>query len=206
MNYQLSDRDMEVIRARVFSQDFSGYRPSVVESPNGDGKLDTEKRYAHIAQKYLHKDPDADRCLRWVYNNAFVYACEVAYALGVPTAFQPDARYSALRVLEYPPGATSAKHTDFDLFTCMLHRNQPDRFKYDVTPQLEEITSPQLHLGEIAELIGVGPASSHEVLPSETWQYSAVFFAIPNHYAILPTGQTVGGWIAERISRSRYDK
>jgi hypothetical protein len=33
-----------------------GYKPFTFESPNGDGKFDFDKRYAHIAMKYLN-DP-----------------------------------------------------------------------------------------------------------------------------------------------------
>jgi hypothetical protein len=32
-----------------------GYRPNIVEAPNGDGRLDAEKRYAHVAPKYLQQ-------------------------------------------------------------------------------------------------------------------------------------------------------
>ena len=37
----------------VFQDWYPGYRKNVVESPNGDGNWDTEKRYAHVAHKYL---------------------------------------------------------------------------------------------------------------------------------------------------------
>ena len=39
----------------VFQDWYPGYRKNVVESPNGDGNWDTEKRYAHVAHKYLKK-------------------------------------------------------------------------------------------------------------------------------------------------------
>lgn len=33
---------------------------------------------------------------------------------------------------------------------------------------------------------------------------SIVFFAIPDHAAVLPSGETVGEWLEERLARSRY--
>jgi isopenicillin N synthase-like dioxygenase len=123
--------------------------------------------------------------------------------------YAPSYEHCALRVLEYPPGAGSHEHTDFNLFTLMLYRNQPDKFVHDgrdhIPPSVRKLNE-QCHLGEITEILGTGPATKHSVLPSETTQVSAVFFAIPNHEAVLPNGMKVGDWIAERVSRSRYDK
>jgi hypothetical protein len=53
-------------------------------------------------------------------------------ALGVPREFMPSYEHSALRVLEYPPGAGSAPHTDVGLLTLNLYRDQPEYLRtYD---------------------------------------------------------------------------
>jgi hypothetical protein len=102
-------------------------------------------------------------------------------------------------------GAITNEHEDFDLFTLMLYRDQPDKFVYhwDNMPTTVRILNTQCHLGQIAKEIGVGNAVKHSVLPSDKPQYSVVYFAIPDHEAILPSGITVGEWLNERISRSR---
>lgn len=204
----------------VFTDGYPGYKPSVRELPNGDGKVDADKRYAHIAMKYLSDDVVSSRrdwaALVAALTEAHQLALKVATALCVPEAFMPSVQYSALRVLEYAPGAISNLHTDFDLFTLMMYRDQPDRFvtdEYDVraTSSFEQTSAlhcarelnRQLHLGELAELLGLGTATPHEVIASKTRQCSIVYFAIPDHNAVLPGGLTVGAWIDERMARSR---
>jgi hypothetical protein len=174
----------------LFSADYKGYRPTVRELPNGDGVVDADKRYLHVALKY---DPPA-----WA--RSFLYAAHdeaVAYAdkLGVPTEFWPDLSAGALRVLEYPIGAGSAMHTDFDLLTTLCYRSTPD-----------DLISPvgaHLHIGEIGEIVGLGEATPHHVPGRPYVQHSIVYFALPAHQAVLPGGQTVGQWLANRLARSR---
>lgn len=205
------------LHAIVFSGDYPGYRPEVRELPNGDGRVDADKRYAHIASKYLAKYRWGIECaiLQSALDEAHDLSIEVARALDVPPAFWPVREYSALRVLEYPAGAISNVHTDFDLFTLMMHRSHPIRFvAHDMQPGYDNTQggealfqarriNHQLHLGELAEQVGVGRATPHEVVACDEVQRSIVYFAIPDHFAVLPSGLTVGEWLAERMSRSR---
>jgi hypothetical protein len=186
---------------------YPGYRPNVVESPNGDKNWDTEKRYAHVATKYLEP---YNKVLMGYLHRAHNKAMEVAIELGIPKEFWPDIRYGALRVLEYPPGAVTHPHKDFDLFTLMMYRNTPEDFKYlsgkDVFLMEAQQLNDQIHFGEILEtLIPAYKANEHEVVADifGRTQYSIVYFAIPDRAAVLPTGQTVGEWLEERLSRSR---
>jgi hypothetical protein len=204
-----------------FDPEWPGYNPKVIESPDGDGVWDDRKRYAHVSLEHIEKDAGASsaeqikkdaaassaRLKNWYKKQAIRNHPLMSYLdkgvdkargqalrLGVPSAFWPDKRYSTIRVLEYPPGASSAKHTDFSLFTLPMYRN---------------ISLPrpkQVYYGELLELINqYYTAQSHEVDSDreQRTQYSAVFFAIPNHAAVLPTGETVGDYIKERRARSR---
>ena len=215
MTYLLTDDDITKLLFAGFQDDYPGYRPTVIESPHGDGKWDIEKRYFHIAMKYLEKDPHRwrremfDRALK----DATTSARTLAMRLGVPLAFWPTYTYSAIRVLEYPPGARSHRHTDFDLFTLMLYRNIQGRFRY-VEPehpsylkQKAREWSHSIHFGELMPMLLGKDASAdmHYVEPFERTQFSAVFFGIPDHGAVLPTGATVGEWIEERMARSRRE-
>jgi hypothetical protein len=206
-----SKEDYDRMHSLVFVDGYSGYKPTVAEIPNGDGKVDNDKKYAHIATKYLVTDQQKADLMPYL-DKAFNLARAAADLARVPAAFRPVKEFCALRILDYPIGAGSEKHTDFDLFTLMCYRNQPEMFKtYDVEPvtlamSRIKLLDKQAHLGELAEILRLGPATPHEVLPSTTdRQYSIVFFAIPDHDAVLPTGQKVGDWIAERIARSRTD-
>lgn len=199
----------------VFSSSYPGYRPTVQEIPNGDGKVDADKRFAHIAEKYLKdfNDEGAKKVLNAVLDEAHNLAIKVAKKLEVPEAFMPVRAYSNMRILEYPAGAVSNLHTDFDLFTLMVYRDQPEYFRCreglersgSVSERLSAARelNPQLHLGEIGELIGLGEATPHEVVASSSPQHSIVYFAIPEHKLVLPTGITLGDWLVERMSRSR---
>jgi isopenicillin N synthase-like dioxygenase len=219
----------------VFRNDYPGYTPGVIESPNGDSKLDDKKQYAHVAQKYLERMPRGEGIqiltLSKYLDRAHDLAMQVAVAIGVPPEFWPSRQYGALRVLQYGPDAITNTHTDFDLFTLMCYRNIPGYFKYTL-PELgtlrrkqaeqrsvvqnlmheaslnrAKVLNEQVHFGEILEEINPShfKADDHEVIASGgPYQYSIVYFAIPDHDATLPSGVTVGKWIDERIKRSRY--
>jgi len=200
----------------VFQDWYPGYRKNVVESPNGDGNWDTEKRYAHVAHKYLKKNwwgnyNEVEELMLEYFNIGMTNALRVAVELGVPKAFWPDHRYSALRILEYPPGSVSHKHTDFDLFTLMCYRNIPELFKYSEAPDNHLLKAndfnEQIHFGEMLELINPNyKATPHRVDADECrTQYSIIFFAIPDHKAVFPSGINVGDWLDERMSRSRSE-
>jgi len=208
MNEQFfSSLDYADLHARVFRPDYAGYKPNVVESPHGDGKLDAEKRYAHVATKYL-RTPEERHDLLPYLELAHYEALKAARAMALPHEFYPKVEFGALRILEYPAGATSNRHEDFDLFTLMLHRDQPEKFRMDdacSSPALVALqgVNRQGHLGEIAEELWLGPATPHWVEASDVPQHSIVYFAIPDHAARLPSGITVGEWLAERLARSR---
>ncbi len=127
------------------------------------------------------------------------------------------------------PGAGTVEHTDFDLFTIVLWRSHPADLLRDLVPggaipggherrAHAEALSPGLHIGELGELVGLGPATPHRVPARPYAQKSIVYFAIPDHAATLPepytfpgrdgrgpvTVYSVGGWLRERIARSRY--
>jgi len=217
-----SQEEYARLHSIVFRDDYPGYKPSVREAPNGDGKIDATKRYAHVALKYLHKAGACTSFDDWCFlfrclSRAHREAERVAVKLGVPEQYLPHEMDATLRVLEYPPGAGSELHTDFDLFTLLCYRNtmpgddSPLIFMCNEGEQENsrewrklQRTSPGMHLGEIGELVGLGKATPHYVLPEHETQHSIVYFAIPDHAAVLPSQVTVGDWIKERIARSRY--
>ena len=196
----LSKNDYDLLHQKVFGDSYKGYRPTVKEIPNGDGKIDNDKRFAHIAEKY---NPDTE--LLEFLEKGHQLSLLVAQALNVPKTFMPVRKYAVLRVLEYPVGAITNEHEDFDLFTLMLYRDQPDKFIYHWVdmPHEVKVLNAQCHLGQIATEIGLGAAVKHSVLASDKPQHSIVYFAIPDHEAILPSGITVGEWLNERMARSR---
>lgn len=138
----LTASDYAILHKLVFADGYPGYKPEVVESPNGDGKLDSAKRYSHVAEKYFRAQPgpntfndeyyalDYERefLLNGYLKKAHDLATQVAISIGVPPQFWPCRKESALRVLEYGPLAVSHEHTDFDLFTLSLYRNLPEYF------------------------------------------------------------------------------
>lgn len=202
-----TESDYEALHALVFRPDYPGYKPTVLEIPNGDGKVDAEKKYAHVAPKYLATEQQQYNLMPYL-ETAHAMAVQAAELAGVPSAFMPDVRYGALRVLDYPPGAISNKHEDYGLFTLMCFRDQPDRFvasDLDAGPVIERIRTlnPQAHLGQLGEAMGLGRATPHEVLPSKTRQRSIVYFVISDHDAVLPDGSTVRAFLNERMARSR---
>jgi hypothetical protein len=220
--------DYQTLHRIVFFGNFPGYRPSVKEVPNGDGNVDVDKRYAHVAAKYLteaYRSAHADDAilLDRFLDVAHSLSIDVARALEVPTEYMPVRDFGALRVLEYPPNVGGHAHTDFDLFTLSLYRSDPKCLvlgqpqepliktpkhsrwcaERDVRLSRARLLNPGLHIGEMGEIIGLAGATPHHVAPSETLQLSIVYFAIPDHSVMLPNSVTVGDWLAERISRSR---
>ncbi len=126
-------------------------------------------------------------------------------------------------------GAGTAEHTDPNLFTIVLWRSTPADLEL-VTPAPDTYASaqgearrrmaareisPGLHIGEIGELVGLGPPTPHRVPARPYVQKSIVYYAIPDHAAVLPQSSerlaadgplTVGEWLAERMARSRVQK
>lgn len=196
----------------VFQSDYPGYKPNVVESPNGDGAIDAQKKYAHVAYKYTKS-----AVLRSYLWEGHYMATEAAVELGIPKKYWPAIEYSVLRVLEYDYPATSHSHTDLSLFTLNLYRSDNDNFCYGEIEDTVEwvpggakfgpIGGAYGHCGELAEIINpvAYKAAPHYVTADryKRSQFSLVYFAVPDHDAVLPIGVTVGDWIAERLARSR---
>lgn len=209
--------DYSALSAIVFRPDYPGNATArgVVEAPNGDpGARDVGKKYAHVAVKYYRNEPRNftrdERILDIYLCRAYTRAWEVAQQLGVPPAFMPSFSAGALRVLEYPPGAGSAPHTDVGLLTLNLYRDQPDKletYASGVHDDWSSVGVPPYHLGRLAREIGVGPAAPHRVTPSDTTQHSIVYFAVPDHEAILPNGRgRLGTWLDAEMAKMRYDR
>jgi hypothetical protein len=181
---------------------YAGYKPAEREAPNSDGRVDEGKRYLHVALKY---DPP-----EWAVEylaRAHWEACRVAEALRVPDAFYPRVENGTLRVLEYPAGAGSAEHTDFDLFTILCWRSTPEdlelthagRGDYAPTAGPDTIDAaraidPHLHIGRIGELVGLGPATPHRVPARPYAQKALVYFAMPAMAARFPLTDPLSGW------------
>lgn len=204
-----TEQDYKTLHELVFRPEYPGYKPTVVEIPNGDGKADAEKRYAHVAPKYF-ANVWQRAALTPFLEEAHQVALHMALAARLPRELWPDIRYGALRVLDYPPGAGSHRHEDFDLFTVMCYRDQPKLFQsdeVDAGPAIEQIRhfDPQAHLGQLGQEVGLGKATPHWVLPGERQQRSIVYFAIPDHDVVLPSGVTVRDWLNERMARSRTE-
>lgn len=196
--------EYDALAERVFRLSHPGYRPALAER-HPDGSVDFGKRYAHIAAKYRRPGArDEGLLLHKAELRAHYLAVRVACKLGIPPAWWPDITVGALRVLEYPAGIGGACHTDQDLFTVMMYRDQPEAFvgHGEVPAEAREVNA-QFHMGEIGELLGYGPATPHEVLPTSTPQHSIVYFAIPSHHMKLPSGQTVGEWLDVRMAKAR---
>lgn len=209
---RISKSEYEDIHRFAFSNSNKGYNPKVIESPNGDGIWDEDKKYAHIAPKYFKQMGLADIRLNTlramhVYYKAFKEAKRVCNFLDLPKDFYPSWD-STLRVLDYPAGATTAPHKDFDLFTLCLYRDDENAFKYldgeeDGDLQISRNFFPGIHFGELMTEVTGAKATEHEVIATENRQLSAVFFVVPDHRSILPSGISVGEWLSERKNRSR---
>jgi hypothetical protein len=192
---------------RLFSlPGYTGYKPEVLEAPNGDGKVDATKRYLHVALKY--NPPEF--ALR-ILSRAHFEACRVAEAMGVLESFYPKVENGTLRVLDYPIGSGSAEHTDFDLFTVHCYRSTPEDFVMHDDP--DPATAPilaagrtvhsGLHIGDIGAEIGLAPATRHSVPERAYAQQAIVYFAMPANGAIMPNGMRAIDWISDRYARSR---
>lgn len=194
---RFSDGVYDALYERVFLSDYAGYKPEVQESPAGNATWDTQKKYAHVATKY---SPDA--WLMFHFDVAFGEALRVYKDLGFPDALRPDYDQCCLRILDYPPGASSAEHTDFDFMTLQLYRDRPEGFVRTGVSEGDDAISHGVHFGEIAELAGLRPATPHRVRALPERQRSVVFFVLPSLAAPLGDG-TVGEWLKERYARSR---
>ena len=205
--------DYARLHTLVFAPNYPGYRPDVIEAPAGDAaRQDTGQRYAHVAAKYLRQydgHPSDHSMLHWYLTRAHGHAVQVALRLGVPEAFLPSYEHGALRVLEYPPGTGSHRHTDVGLLTTLCYRNVPGLVRsmsLDALNALDAI-EPGLHLGRIAREIGLtNMATPHYVAPVAEVQHSIVYFAVPNHEAILPSGERLGTWLDAQMAKMRYDR
>lgn len=222
MNSIFSPQEYNLLHSLAFAPWNKGYRPEVVEAPNGDGKLDVAKRFAHISKKYLVDVPLSRKAEKDIMERALHHAHAIALGLaidlGVPTEYLPDLEDGTLRVLEYDHTAGAEPHCDFDLFTLMCYRNLPEFFVtvYDSETDYQQVTNlerarkvnEQFHYGEIMELVCPSTkATKHRVMPTGqvgVHQYSLIYFAMPKLSAVLPSGQTVGEWVTERKNRSRY--
>jgi hypothetical protein len=183
----------------LFGPEYAGYKPTVAEAPNGDGNVDHGKRYLHVALKY-----DPPEWARFYLARAHWEACRVAEAIGVPDAFYPRVENGTLRVLEYPPGAGSAEHEDFDLFTVHCYRSTPDDFvRTRAVDERADAIRHGVHIGQIGALVGLGKATPHAVVARDYAQQAIVYFAMPANGARLPSGVTVAEWLADRYARSR---
>lgn len=208
----------DALHAVVFRADYPGFKPNVIEAPNGDGRLDAHKRYAHVATKYLNAWAPTSRVERamWelmlaAFQQAFTHAEDLARRLGVPDRYRPSVDACALRVLDYGPGAGSEIHTDVSMFTVMCYRDQPDKFRVHADDHPDAVRAhaadAQLHFGRLGLQTGItSRALAHWVEPSETTQRSIVFFALPSHDAVLPSGEGVGAFVTREMAKMRYDR
>jgi hypothetical protein len=203
-----TEEDYKKLHDLTFRDDYSGYKPTVIESPNGDGKFDAKKQYAHVMLKYFTTAQQRIDLLPYL-QKAHRLATEIARAIKMPAELQPQLEASALRILEYPVGAFSNEHVDANLFTLMLYRDQPDRFCSKVmgntTLNYVRHYNLQAHIGQLGTEVGLGEATPHWVLPSETVQHSIVYFALPSHDSRMPSGLLVREWLNERMPRMRSD-
>jgi hypothetical protein len=210
--------------AQLFNtQGYGGYKPTVREAPNSDGTVDVGKRYLHVNIKYNPPDWAVPFLAR-----AHFEACKIAEALHVPDAFYPRVENGTLRVLDYPVGAGTVEHTDFDLFTVNLWRNTPSDVEQKSPDHPDWRTSeqwttgaPAYHMGRIGELVGLGPATPHRVPGRPYMQKALIYFAMPAMNATFPrrlyenvdafqkgefsawSGRTVREWLDDVYSKSR---
>lgn len=213
-----------ILHAIGFGPKNPGYKPEVKESPNADGKIDYDKRYCHIARKYIKNMPLGAQQEQHVFEQALSkcqqIALQVAIELGIPEPFWPDLQDSTLRILEYNDKAGAEPHIDGPcLFTVMAYRNLPEFFEYvydeendykQVAVDLDRARrlNTQIHFGGLMPILVPGSrATKHRVKPTAkegVWQYSAVYFAMPKLSAKLPDGRTVGQYVDEIKSKMRY--
>jgi len=214
---KFTEKDWRHVADMTFTEAYPGYKPGVIESPNGDGVWDTSKEYTHIAAKYLNSEWGEENPLDATYLMDLLFdwvqtGKNVALRLGLPIQYWPTISDSTIRLLAYPPGAGTALHTDFDLFTLPMYRNIITTYEATF---VEEKDMPwenidqfnRLHIGELMAEINPHAyvATQHLVKadPRDRHQYSAVFFAMPSLEAVLPSGLTVSEWLLFRKARSR---
>ena len=184
--------DYAKLHALVFSEGYPGYRPALRERFQDSGKTDQDKRFAHVATKYLAKDPDLSRAaaLEKYLLTAHCLAINIAKNLCLPERLWPALEACALRVLDYQPGATTAPHYDFNLFSVNCYRDRPEQLR----PNRD-----LYHLGELAQIFGVGPQLKHWTEPCDAPTQSIIYFALPAHDVTM----TVGEWVQWRVETSR---
>lgn len=188
---------------------YAGFKPGVFERPDGKGGVDYEKKYLHVALKYNPPEFAVNYLAR-----AHFEACKVAESLKLGSVY-PKVENGTLRVLEYPVGAGTEAHCDFDLFTINCYRETPEDCE-----EFVEVWRPmqrQMHMGEIGRLFDLGPATPHRVQGKPYIQRSIVYFASPSmdtsllsEYKFPKTDhdpevivRTTGEWQMERVKRSR---
>lgn len=181
------------LKALTFRPEYPGFRPDVLEAPNRDGRIDHGKLYSHVALRYLRGHDHGPLFDAFVVS--LQLARQVATAAGVTGIYQPDAETSALRVLWYPAGAGSCGHTDSDLLTLNLYRNERE-------PLYTE-SQTFWHWGDLAGVLGLGKPCRHGVRAAAYPQESIVFAANPRADAVLPDGRTVGEWLKENVGKQR---
>jgi hypothetical protein len=208
---RLREADYEYLAAAMFNPSWPGYKPDVAEAHPLSGAVDRGKRYAHLHLKYLARAPaDYPRSTLMTLQTLLLLctgeARQVAFRLGLPEALWPDPRYSTVRIIDYPPMSGAGEHTDQDLFTIHLWRDPAPGGFVRTCKELEthlDSAYPGLHLGEMAEVAGLGPATPHLVRPLPQAQRAIVFFAIPDLEAELLPGLQAGPWLENRMARAR---
>jgi hypothetical protein len=135
------------------------------------------------------------------FQEAYEEACRVCSELDVPWHLMPYKDSCCMRILDYPEGAGSAEHTDFDFLTIQLYRDHLAGFvRTGTVEQSDESISSGIHFGEMAEVAGFRKAMPHYIKCGMPRQKSIVFFVLPNPDSALITA---GEWLKERYARSR---
>lgn len=195
----LFTEDEHTTLSALFTTIYPGYRPSVLEAPNSDGNVDSSKRYLHVALKY---NPPT-----WAIAylaRAHFEACKIAEALEIPDQYYPKVENGTLRVLDYPPGAGAAVHTDMCMFTVHCYRNSTEDFvRLDPVDPRAESVDPNVHIGDLGAEIGLGLATRHTVPERPYRQKAIIYFSMPANNAVLPNGGRAMEWLAERYAKSR---
>jgi isopenicillin N synthase-like dioxygenase len=184
----------------IFKDDYPGYRPEGYEQPDGDIDGGSGYEYSHIAPKYLRDWKAVGSDIRTLAYDMLASlnrrARVAAMTLGIGPEFLPVMEDGTLRLLRYPPGTYNAEHTDFCLLTIPLYRN-------DWTPYFYTNGEQGLHIGEIMEQLTGTKATNHGVRATGVWQYSAVYFAMPPLFAVLPNDMLVTDWVEKRKKETR---
>lgn len=183
--------DYAEISEVAFQYTYPGYMSNIPtrHSSRTPVQYDAKTRYAHLSLRYLEEYPSLHKYIKTANNRAI----EVASKLKIPKAYFPVEKYGVIRILEYPAGAVSPPHTDFDLFTLMCYRNNTASLKY-----LDK-SEPDIMYGELlAVILPEYKATKHQVLPDSETQQSIVYFTMPDHNAVLPNRMSVRNWCSKR--------